>query len=193
MAETEISYEKLRELNIARNNRILESLALPVTPPQPSQGKSPPKRPRTKRELIQLPTRSSPRANKADSILVSLPDDYDEDAVEREPKRKGAARNKARYSVDADDTSSAARSRAGQADTSKAETKAVSAGPSDSSRNLVAQLQLLKTVLGLPVPGGNVKASVMRFVSPSREPKFSKYTGEIVYVSVRAALCLGLS
>jgi hypothetical protein len=47
----------------------------------------------------------------------------------------------------------------------------------DSSRNLHASLDVLESILGQSVPGGHIKAGVMRFVSPDCEPKFSKYTG----------------
>ena len=55
----------------------------------------------------------------------------------------------------------------------------------DSSRNLHASLDVLESVLGRSVPGGHIKAGVMRFVSPDCEPKFSKYTGASEPVEAR--------
>jgi hypothetical protein len=118
-----------------------------------------------------LPTRSSSRIASAKlelepEIHISLPDSWDEGAEPNRRKRTAAAAADGGLSDQGSVTSK-----------KSAHLKPRKVLSSDSSRNLIAELDVLHSIVGESVPGGHIKAGVMQFVSPNHEPKFSKYTG----------------
>ena len=125
-----------------------------------------------------IPTRSSSRiaagakAESDQTSHISLPDSWDDGGEQKKRKRTEKTSWKAAHDGSSDLESLKPR-------------KVLSA---DSSRNLIAHLDILEKFLGESIPGGHIKAGVMQFVSPNHEPKFSKYTG--VIISKEAQICL---
>lgn len=172
------AYEEQRRERIAGNKNLLLSLGLDKTLPAPPNEKArrSPKKPQESVEPV-IPTRRSTRSTKAPE-LFSLPSDWNEPAIDnRRPQRR------ARYEEAPDDNMNGDSERKSEAETvvkrsaKPAKRSCSSAGPPDSSRNLVAEIALLQSIVGERVPGGHVKAGVMQFVSPRIVPRFSKYVG----------------
>jgi hypothetical protein len=130
--------------------------------------------------LVKVATRASLRlAGVGRTVEYSeLPDDWDESAQSKTRKRRPSIKREQSLN----DTNENPQNRDVPIKKSKEtarSAKKITMGQPDSSRNLLAEISLLETYIGKLIPGGHVKAGVMQFVSPSCEPRFSKYIGEL--------------